>query len=166
MLRTYAPVGQTPIICHKLGREHLSVISGVTPSGDLYLMVQDRAYKGPDVVDFLEHLLCQIPGKLLVIWDGAPIHRSKMVKEFLAEGAALRLHLEQLTPYAPDLNLDEGFGDISSTSSYLTAVASTWTTPMPSGNSWGPLTGSGLSQTYSRLASSKLAIYSCLFKAQ
>ncbi len=108
MLRTYAPVGQTPIIRHKLGREHLSVISGVTPSGDLYLMVQDRAYKGPDVVDFLEHLLCQIPGKLLVIWDGAPIHRSKVIKKFLAEGAASRLRLERLPPYAPDLNPDEG----------------------------------------------------------
>ncbi len=108
MLRTYAPIGQTPIIRHKLGREHLSVISGVTPSGDLYLMVQDRAYKGPDVIDFLEHLLCQIPGKLLVIWDGAPIHRSKVIKKFLAEGAASRLHLERLPPYAPDLNPDEG----------------------------------------------------------
>lgn len=71
-------------------------------------MVQDRAYKAPDVVIFLEHLLCHIPGKLLVIWDGAPIHRSKVIKQFLAEGAASRLHLERLPPYAPDLNPGEG----------------------------------------------------------
>ena len=154
VLRTYARIGQTPIIRHKLGREHLSVISGVTPSGDLYLMVQDRAYKGTDVVNFLEHLLCEIPGKLLVIWDGAPIHRSKVIKKFLAEGAASRLHLERLPPYAPDLNPDE---EVWRYLKYVelanTAVASTWTTCFK--YSWGPSSGSEPSQTCSRLASSK-----------
>ena len=107
-MRTYAPIGRTPIIRHKLSREHLSVISGITPEGALYLMVQDRAYKGADIVRFLSQLLGELPGKLLVVWDGAPIHRSKEVKAFLAAGAASRLHLEQLPPYAPDLNPDEG----------------------------------------------------------
>src|SRR5918995_171165 len=49
-----------------------------------------------------------IAGKLLVIWDGSPIHRSKAVKEFLNDGAASRLQLEQLPGYAPELNPDEG----------------------------------------------------------
>ena len=82
MVRTYAPIGRTPIIRHKLSREHLSVISGITPEGALYLMVQDRAYKGADIVRFLSQLLGELPGKLLVVWDGAPIHRSKEVKAF------------------------------------------------------------------------------------
>ena len=43
-----------------------------------------------------------------IIWDGSPIHRSKLVKAFLARGAAKRIHLEQLPGYAPDLNPDEG----------------------------------------------------------
>ena len=34
---------------------------------------QDRALKGSDVVRFLKHLLRQIAGKLLVIWEGSPI---------------------------------------------------------------------------------------------
>ena len=50
----------------------------------------------------------QIPGKLLVIWDGATIHHCQAVKDFLATGAAKRLHLERLPGYAPDLNPDEG----------------------------------------------------------
>src|SRR3712207_1048144 len=50
----------------------------------------------------------QIPGKLLVIWDGSPIHRGRAVKDFLASGATRRLQLEQLPGYAPDLNPDEG----------------------------------------------------------
>jgi transposase len=59
-------------------------------------------------VRFLEHLLRQIPGKLLVIWDGAPIHRAQVVQDFLAAGAAERLQLEVLPGYAPELNPAEG----------------------------------------------------------
>jgi transposase len=74
----------------------------------LLLRVQAHAFKGPDVVCFLRHVLRHIPGKLLVIWDGAPIHRCQIVKDFLAAGAAERLRLEPLPGYAPDLNPDEG----------------------------------------------------------
>ena len=56
----------------------------------------------------LKHLMRQIPGKLLVIWDGSPIHRGGAVEDFLASGAARRLQLERLPGYAPDLNPDEG----------------------------------------------------------
>ena len=108
VVRTYAPVGQTPILNEHLSHDHLSVMSGITLEGRLLMIEQDRAFKGPDVVRFLKHALSQIPGKLLVIWDGSPIHRSKAVKEFLAEGAASRVRLEQLPAYAPELNPDEG----------------------------------------------------------
>jgi transposase len=60
------------------------------------------------VVGFLKHALRQISGKLLVVWDGSPIHRAKVVKEFLKSGAASQLQLEQLPGYAPELNPDEG----------------------------------------------------------
>ncbi len=73
VMRTYGPRGDTPIIKEFLTRDHLSAISGITPDGKLYMMVQDRAYKSPDVVDFLEHLLKHIPGKLLIVWDRSPI---------------------------------------------------------------------------------------------
>ncbi len=108
VVRTYAPVGQTPVLYERLSRDHLSAMSGITLEGKLLMIEQERAFKGPDVVRFLEHALRQIPGKLLVVWDGSPIHRSKVVKRFLAEGAAGRLQLEQLPGYAPELNPDEG----------------------------------------------------------
>jgi transposase len=60
------------------------------------------------VVRFLRHALRRISGKLLVIWDGSPIHRSRAVKNFLSDGAAARLQVEQLPGYAPELNPDEG----------------------------------------------------------
>jgi transposase len=83
-------------------------MSGITLEGKLYMLEQDRAFKGEDVVRFLGHLMHQIPGKLLIVWDGSPIHRSRAVRDFLASGASLRLKLEQLPGYAPDLNPDEG----------------------------------------------------------
>lgn len=107
-VRTYAPVGQTPILTVPLTRDHLSAIGGLTPDGRLFLHVQDHSYKGPDVVRFLQGLLRKIPGKLLVIWDGAPIHRSNVIKEFLSKGAAKRIHLERLPASAPALNPQEG----------------------------------------------------------
>ena len=71
-------------------------------------MVQDRSIKGPDVVRFLKHLMRHIPGKLAIVWDGATIHRSTVVKAFLASGATKRILLERLPGYAPELNPDEG----------------------------------------------------------
>ena len=108
VVRTYAPLGQTPILHVPLTRDHLAVISGITEQGELLMAGQERAFNGVDVTRFLKHLLRHIKGKVLVIWDGAPIHRDGAVKAFLAQGAAVRLDLEELPSYAPDLNPDEG----------------------------------------------------------
>lgn len=52
-------------------------MSGITLEGKLLMMMeQESSFKGEDVVGFLKHALRQITGKLLVIWDGSPIHRS------------------------------------------------------------------------------------------
>jgi transposase len=63
------------------------------------------------VVQFLEHLERCLPGPLIVIWDGAPIHRNRTVQAFLAAGHAARIHLEPLPGYAPELNPTEGVWD-------------------------------------------------------
>jgi transposase len=89
-------------------RDHLSVISGVTLAGHLATMTRTRAMTGLDSISFLQHLHSYFRCKLLVIWDGAPIHRSKVVKEFLADGWAKKIHLEKIPAYAPDLNPAEG----------------------------------------------------------
>jgi transposase len=107
-VRTYAPKGETPILRAPCSRTHLSVISAITPLGRLLMQVHEQSICGAQVVAFVRHLLRHIPGKLLIIWDGARIHRCNAVKEFLAAGGAARVHLERLPPYAPDLNPDEG----------------------------------------------------------
>ncbi len=107
-VRTYAPRGQTPILRVPLTRDHPSAISALTTSGRVLMHVQEEALRGPRVVRFLNHLVQHISGKVLVIWDGAPIHRSTVVKQFLAGGGVERVWLEQLPGYAPERNPVEG----------------------------------------------------------
>lgn len=44
-VRTYAPVGQTPILTVRLTRDHLSAIGGLTPDGRLFMRFQDHLLK-------------------------------------------------------------------------------------------------------------------------
>jgi transposase len=65
--------------------------------------LHEGAIKSPQVIAFLQELHRQIPGKLLLLWDGAPIHRSKLVSTYVQAQSAW-LHLERLPAYAPELN--------------------------------------------------------------
>lgn len=107
VVRTYARRGQTPVLRVKLTRDHLSAIGGITPQGRLFMQMQERAYKAEDVIRFLQMLLRKIPGNLLIIWDGSPIHRADVIKQFLATPMGKRVHLERLPGYAPELNPQE-----------------------------------------------------------
>jgi transposase len=106
--RTYAPIGRTPVLKVFLTRDHLSIMSGVSPTGGLFTMIREDALNGDAAVMFLRHVRRCVDRKLLVIWDGSPIHRGKIMQNFLQNGAAKYIHLEALPPYAPDLNPDEG----------------------------------------------------------
>jgi transposase len=101
-------MGQTPILREWWTRDHLSAISASSRAGKLYVYCQDHALDSSDVVAFLEHLLREVPGRMVLIWDGSPIHRSQVIREFLAHGSAQRIHVERLPAYAPELNPDEG----------------------------------------------------------
>ena len=103
LVRTYAPQAQTPIIKMLLSYSHLSVMSGITMDGSLLTLTRKRALTSVDSVRFLKHAKYQRQSKLLVIWDGSPIHR-KEVTRFMADGGAKHIHLEQLPAYAPELN--------------------------------------------------------------
>lgn len=106
--RTYAPLGCTPILKVFLTRDHLSAMSGISTTGGLFTMIRENALTGDAAVMFLRHVRRCVDRKLLVIWDGSPIHRGKTIQNFLQNGAAKHIHLEALPPYAPDLNPDEG----------------------------------------------------------
>jgi transposase len=108
LVRTYAPEAQTPVIREKQTRDHLSVMGGMTPQGKVYTLVRQESLNGMHTIEFLEHLRRVAGERLLVIWDGSPIHRRTAVTEFVA-GTRAKIWVEALPGYAPDLNpWDEG----------------------------------------------------------
>jgi transposase len=108
VVRTSAPVGHTPIPRAWWTRDHRSAISAISPEGQRYVHSQDHALTSDDVVAFLAHLRREVPGRMVLIWDGAPIHRRRTMQPCLSHGASPRLHLARLPAYAPELNPDEG----------------------------------------------------------
>lgn len=108
VVRTWARVGQTPVLKTPTKYEHLSVASAITTTGKLVTQIRSSTFDGEAIVGFLQHLLRQIPGKVVLVWDGARIHHCAAVKAFLKAGAAQRLRLIRLPAYAPELNPDEG----------------------------------------------------------
>jgi transposase len=108
LVRTYAPEAQTPVLREKQTRDHLSVMGGVTPEGKVYTLARQESLNGWHNIEFLIHLLRVVVGRLLVIWDGSPIHRRAEVKDFVSETHG-QVWVEPLPGYAPDLNpWDEG----------------------------------------------------------
>ena len=90
------------MLFHHFNWKNLSLISGLT-SWSLYFEMFPESIKAPHVVVFLQHLLQRIPGRLLIVWDGLPAHRAKLVKEYVAELEG-RIHQERRPAYAPELN--------------------------------------------------------------
>ncbi|MFT3767499.1 MAG: transposase [Minicystis sp.] len=103
-VRTYAPVGQTPVLREYVTRDHLSAIGAITPAGKLFLHVREKPWNSAGVARFLKHLLRVLSGLLLILWDGSPIHRGPEVRALLASPEGARIQVERLPGYAPDLN--------------------------------------------------------------
>jgi transposase len=112
--RTFAPVGQTPVLKRWDRRDRISAISCVTVSPGrrrlgLYfqLLPDDVNVNGDRVVDFLRELRRQLPVPLRIVWDRGNVHdRSKAVRAFLAEHPSI--HTEVFPSYTPEANPDEG----------------------------------------------------------
>jgi transposase len=101
-VRTWSPRGQTPVLQYHFNWKTLSAIAGMT-WWNFYFRLYPGAGRAPQVVDFLSHLLRHLKGQLLIIWDGLPCHRSRLVREYL-EAQDGRITVEWLPAYAPELN--------------------------------------------------------------
>ncbi len=101
-VRTWALRGQTPILRETFNWKNLSLMGGLA-RWRFYFQIHKGSIKSPQVVEFLRHLQRHLPGKILILWDGAPIHRSLLVKHYIAS-TRKRIVLERLPAYAPELN--------------------------------------------------------------
>jgi transposase len=104
VVRTYAPLGQTPVLNVPKSYEHLSVLCALTEDYRLYWHYQRRPYTGADIASFLAKLSRKLARPLLIIWDGARVHFSQAVKTWLRSLENSLVWLEKLPAYAPELN--------------------------------------------------------------
>jgi transposase len=108
LVKTYAPEAHTPVQEEIQTRDHLSVMGGMTPEGKVYTLARQESLNGTHSIEFLLHLGRVAGRRLLVNWDGSPIHRRAEVQEFVAQTDGA-VWVEGLPGYAPDLNpWDEG----------------------------------------------------------
>jgi hypothetical protein len=108
--RTIAPRGETPKLVQKSGtREKVSVASAlwVSPGRDrlgLFSRTLVNSYfDNWHSALFVEALLKELNGPVIVVWDGGSMHKGDPIHE-LGGAYAGRLILERLPPYAPELN--------------------------------------------------------------
>lgn len=109
--RTWAPRGQTPTVRTSLqhnARLNLIGVLCVTPAErkiKLHLQSYRKSICGEEVIRFLKHLLRQVKGPIVMVWDKHPIHRRRKVKDFLAHHP--RIHVYEFPTSAPELNPTE-----------------------------------------------------------
>lgn len=106
--RSYSPKGQTPVIAGTGKRFGCNVISTVTNRGTLRFMVFKRRFTTGVFIEFLARLVRSASGRVSLIVDGHPVHKSAAVRRWLKrEENCERIRLYILPSYSPDLNPDE-----------------------------------------------------------
>jgi len=103
---TWGIKGETPVVTTTGARFFLNMVSAVTSKGAMRFMTYKGKMKTSLFCEFLKRLIHNAPGKIFLILDGHPVHRSSLVKKFVATTEG-KLRLFSLPPYSPELNPDE-----------------------------------------------------------
>jgi transposase len=111
--RTWAPVGQTPIVYQRTrSRERVSMIAALTVSprrrkvGLYFRLLPNENVVTAVVLRFVRQLRRQLGAPLVVVWDRLNVHRCAWGT---LQGASPSIHAVLLPPYAPELNPVEVF---------------------------------------------------------
>ena len=103
---TWGVRGKRPVVKTSGDRTKINVISAVSPAGRLWF----RCYRGnlnaARFIEFLDALLTDIRGQIVLVMDSHPAHVAAMTQQYI-DASRLRLQVERLPPYAPELNPDE-----------------------------------------------------------
>jgi transposase len=112
--RTWAPVGHTPVLRHRMrGRKRVSM-AGVccyrpdASDARLAFHLREGAYDTDQLIGVVGALERLLGGAMVtLVWDNLPAHTSLAMRQWLADQHAW-LQVEYLPAYAPDLNPVEG----------------------------------------------------------
>jgi transposase len=104
--KTWAPVGQTPIVRVTGKRGGVLAMSAISPSGRMCFRLESRKINTDVMLEFLGQISAQHPRrKVAVIMDQAPCHVAKRIQALNEQSSKLRVYY--LPPYSPELNPDE-----------------------------------------------------------
>lgn len=104
--RTWSKKGETPILSHWFARERLNIICAIEykpDASDLLFYMQPQNVNSESIISFLDALHIEIPGRIVLLWDGFASHKSKVVKEHIAKQKEW-LTVKPFPAYAPELN--------------------------------------------------------------
>jgi transposase len=102
--RSWAPMGQTPVIKRTGKRFGVNMLSAISNAGRLRFRLFTGSFNGPAFIDFLGRLLRDCGGrKVHLIVDGHPVHHAKLVSAWVGRHAE-RIELHFLPGYSPELN--------------------------------------------------------------
>lgn len=104
---SYAPRGQRPVIeADSKNKLKVSLSVAITPQGGMYYQVRQGTFNGAAIVRFIKKLKKNMKKNMTLIWDGATIHTSEQVKQYLQQqqDEKRKICLEKLPAYSPELN--------------------------------------------------------------
>lgn len=104
--RSYGRRGQTPVIPGTGVRFRCNMISSVTNRGRLNFMVFKKHFQAEVFLEFLWRLVRQAKGRVFLIVDRHPVHRSREVNRWLEKNVQ-HIQMFFLPSYSPELNPDE-----------------------------------------------------------
>jgi transposase len=107
--RSLAPKGQPAVLEHQAKhRQKVSLIAALTISpkrqhlGLYFSSLINDSFDQDAVAWFLRQVLRHLKGPVIVVWDRGTMHRGPEIRQLLQDHP--RLSLEDLPPYAPELN--------------------------------------------------------------
>jgi transposase len=103
---TWAPVGKTPVVSGSGRTRSISMVSAVSPRGELHFRVHDTGIKKEEFLDFCKMLMADMGRPVFLILDNSQVHHAKILTEYAAQSNGM-LAIFFLPPYSPDLNPDE-----------------------------------------------------------
>ena len=105
--KTYAPIGQSPEIqLDTKNKGYVSVSGSISSDSYFYFEVREgEGFKQKGLTRYLDNNSADCLDRLLVVWDNAPSHQAKTVKNYLKQQAETpRIWLVNIPPYSPELN--------------------------------------------------------------
>jgi transposase len=103
---TWAPVGQTPVVKGSGRTRSISMVSAVSPRGELHFQVHESGIRQEEFLEFCKVLIADTGRPVFLIVDNSQVHRSKILKAYVEQSDGM-LTVFFLPPYSPDLNPDE-----------------------------------------------------------